>query len=273
MLRILLDNGILTHSEFAEPAIQQTAMHWGGTYQVSDVRGFTRKKPHRDVNYQLQMEALFTIGRLIRENAITAYTCWELECEKFRDQIGLGVCNALKGCKVHKCQAAINRSVFRQTTNLEDAFAKGGIKERKAGVELGEANQIAFLIWLRALTKTMVDEVIRNAALVKLADFDIDSLKNIAWFQFLCERSGSPENYPDVFHLWTAEHNGFNALLTLETKLPNFVCRIRNEKTRAIEINTEVLRPLDLLKKLGIQNPDPVPMDDGRFYHFHEFQS
>ncbi len=112
--------------------------------------------------------------------------------------------------------------------------------------------------------------MIQHASQIGLTDFEVASLRNLDWFQFLCRRSGSRENFPDVFHLWTAERNGLGTVLTLDTGLPNLLCRVRNEKIKRIEIRTEVLQPLDLLRKLNISKPDPVPMEAGRFYHWHE---
>ena len=64
-IRILLDNGILTHSEFAEDAIKQTSVRWGDTDQVIPIYGLVRKAPDKDRKFQSQKEALFTIGRQI----------------------------------------------------------------------------------------------------------------------------------------------------------------------------------------------------------------
>jgi hypothetical protein len=55
----------------------------------------------------------------------------------------------------------------------------------------------------------------------------------------------------------------------LEKRLPNLVSRVTNETIQKIKIQTEVLRPLDLLRKLGIDNPDPVPMEPDRFYYYY----
>jgi hypothetical protein len=114
--------------------------------------------------------------------------------------------------------------------------------------------------------------LISHRELFRLTDFDVESFRDIGWFQFLCERSGSAENYPDVFHLWTVKRNCLDAILTLEKRLPNLVDRVKNERNKQIEIKTEVLRPLDLLQKLGIDSPDPVPVNADRFYHLHEVE-
>jgi hypothetical protein len=229
-----------------------------------------RKAPDKNVEYQKQKEALFTVGRLIRTGVIEAYSYNEIDCERLRDKIGLRVCNALRGCSIRSCRPAVERSRFRRTVDFTDAISKGGRKDVKAGVSPSGANQIAFLKWLCALTKEHVDLLISHAALIGLTEFDIESLRNIHRFRFLCDRSQSPENYPDVFHLWTAERNDLDALLTLDNGLQNLVSRVRNEKARGVAMRTDVLRPLDLLQTLGIDNPDPVPMEVGRFYHLHE---
>jgi hypothetical protein len=269
-MRILLDNGIFSHSEFAEDAVKQTSLRWGDSDHVVPVQGLIRKKPDKDPDNQKQKDALFTVGRLIREGRIEAYDYIEVRFERIRDRPKIREFNALQGCKIHRCYPALDRSKFRQTMNFTDAVSKGGKKDRKVRVDLGEANQIAFLKWLCDLNRDRVNVIIEHAAPIGLTDFEVESLKTIERFQFLCRRSGSPENYPDVFHLWTAERNGLHAVLTLDKGLPNLVSRVRNEKVRRIEIKTEALRPLDLLQKLEIDKPDPVPMETDRFYYYHE---
>jgi hypothetical protein len=267
-MRVLFDNGIFSHSEFAEAAVMQTAMRWGDRDYVSPVHGLVRKAPHENAEYQSQMEALFTVGRLIREGWIEAYDYNEIRFERIRGKTAVQGCNALQGCTIHRCSPAVERSKFRSSMNFRDTISKGGKKDKKAGVDLGEANQIASFKWLCTLGKEHVGALISLAPQIGLTGFEIASLNNIDWFQFLCQRSGSPENYPDVFHLWTAERNGLDALLTLDRRLRNLVSSVRNEKVRRVEIKTDVLRPLELLQKLGVDEPDPVPMDANRFYHW-----
>jgi len=269
-IRILLDNGIFTHSEFAEGAIKQTPLRWGNVVPLPPIHGLARKAPDQDLEYQRQKEALFTVGRLIREGRIEAYDYSEIRSERMRGKAKIQEFNALKGCQIHECCPALERSRFRPTANFTDYISKGGKKDRKAGVELGGANQIAFLEWLCSLRKKHIDILIQDAAQIHLTEFEVETLRRIDWFQSLCERSATPENYPDVFHLWTAERNALDAMLTLDKRLSNLVSRVRNERVKTIEIKTEVLRPLDLLQKLGIDKPDPVPMEADRFYYWHE---
>jgi hypothetical protein len=76
--------------------------------------------------------------------------------------------------------------------------------------------QIAFLEWLCTLDQASGNVLTEYAARIGLSPFEIDSLENLGWFQLLCRNSGSADNYLDVFHFWTAERQGFDALLTLE---------------------------------------------------------
>jgi len=263
-MRILLDSGIFMHSEFAVGSVKPTTVRWGNTETVSHVQGLTRKAPDKNAAYQAQIDALFAVGRLIREKQIEAYEYTEIQWEKMRGRPGYTTFNALRECTIHRCCPAVERTSFRTTADLTDFFAKGGKKDNDAGIALGMANQLAFFKWLCTLTKEQVEVIVSSKELC-LTEFEVGSLKNIEWFQFLCERSASPENYPDVFHLWTAERNGFDAVLTLDNTFWELVSRVKNEKVRKIEIKTEVLQPLDLLQKLGIGQPDPVPIDTDRF--------
>lgn len=267
---MLLDNGIFSHSEFAKGAILRKEILWGGSNQVSHIHGIRRKTPNNDVQFQKHVDALPTIGRLIRERLLGARDYKEIwrERMRFRPLIPFG--NALHGCIIEECEPAIDSGKFAQTTDITEYFAKGGRKDRKAGLAPGPANQIAFFKFLCSLTHEAVDVLIAHAEPLRLSVFEVESLRDIGWFQFLCERSGSPENYPDVFHLWTAERNGLDILLTLDNGLPELVSRVRKEKGQKIKIKTEILRPLELLDLLEVRDRDPIGLDEDRFYYLHE---
>jgi len=269
-VRVLLDNGIFIHSEFAEEYVKGATVNWGGATQTNEVHGLVRKPPHENVEYQAQKEALFTVGRLIREGKIEAFDYWEIQCEKLRGTPSNPAWNALQDCHIRSCTPAIRRSIFSQSIYLDDVFAKGGKEDIKKGTELRGANQIAFFERLSSWKIPEIDLLISHAPRLHLTQFEIDSLRGIEYFQFLCRRSGSPENYPDIFHLWTAERNELDALLTLDGKLQRLVSRVKNEKKKTLKIRTEVLKPIELLLRLGINKPDPVPLDAARFYHWHE---
>jgi hypothetical protein len=263
-MRILLDNGIYSHSEFAESATALSPL--GGEV----IHGIRRKAPQADTEFQGRINTLPTIGRLIRERIIEGLDSKEIWCERMRYRPLFPFGNALQDCVIGRCNPAIDRSKFAQTVDITDYFAKGGKKDRKADVALGQANQIAFFKLLCSLTSASVDALVSHASQLHLTAFEVESLQDIGWFQFLCERSGSPENYPDVFHLWTAERNGLDALLTLDNDLPEQVSRVGNEKAKRFEIKTLVLQPDQLLAELGIKDLDPVALESDRFYYLHD---
>jgi hypothetical protein len=269
-LKVLLDASIFLHSEFAEAVSKEVRVPWGGKIvQKLQLSGFVRKTPDKDGEYQKQKDALFTVGRLIQENKVAAFDYNEIRFETMRKGHS-SWCNALSGCTIKPCSSAIERSKFRQTIDFAEMISKGGKKDRKAGKQLGSASQIAFFSWLNGLSEEQVKVLLSHAALLGLTDFEIQSLRNLGWYQLLCRRSQSQENYPDVFHLWTAERNGCDAILTLDEKLQKLVRQVRSEKKEPIEIKTNVLRPLGLLQIFGINKPDAVPMETNRFYHWHE---
>ncbi len=264
-MRIMIDSGIVFHPEFAKVATQEVSGSWGENSYLTNIPGLMRKEPRKDVQ-QRQKEALFTIGRLIREERIEAYTYAELTFEQVRGKFEHSRFNALENCNIRRCCPAIERSKFFSTTNITAVFEKGGEKDRKKGIVSEGVDQIASVEFLRSLTKEMVETLI--LCVPNLSQFEIESLRNIHWFQHLCEQLPGPEDYPDALHLWTAERNSLDAFLTLDAKLQRKVASIRGCKKCPIKMKTQLMRPLELLEKLGIQELDPVPIEAGRFYHF-----
>lgn len=135
---------------------------------------------------------------------------------------------------------------------------------------LGTANQIAVFKILSALGKEDIRIFIEHAKARNLSEFEIESLRTIDRFHFFCQKSGKPEDYVDIFHLWTAERNDLDVFLTLDGAFQDFISPILNEEKKKIDIKTQVMKPLDLLLELGIDEPDPVPMEADRFYYVHE---
>lgn len=138
------------------------------------------------------------VGRLIREGRIEPYDYNEISHERMRDYMRVPEFNALRGCNIQSCQPALHRSRFRQNKDFRIAVAKGGKKDGRAGTDLGSTNQIPCLDWLCSLPQSAIDWLIANPIALggRISDFEIENLKTLPWFQFLCERSGSPENYP-----------------------------------------------------------------------------
>ena len=96
-MRVMLDNSILSHSQFAEwRSIITEVVRDGNLHSVQQL-GLVRRKADPDVAYQSQMDALFTIGRLIRERRIYGFTYAELSLEGWKRDVGEQAFDALRG--------------------------------------------------------------------------------------------------------------------------------------------------------------------------------
>lgn len=266
-IRILLDNGILSEAEFVERAIESENIDLGSFQIPSEVSGYRRKALHPDSKQQVEIDALFTIGRLIREKSLIVYTSRELQVEAFRRTPKIQVFNALRNCEILNCPPPLERSKFRQTIDFNEYLSKGGKKSLKNNEHIGDANQIPFLKWLQNLNDSSVELLIDSAQTLRLTRFEVESLRNIKWFQSLCKIVQSPENYPDVFHAWTAERNQLDVFLTLEKKLPNTMSYLGKN----FQIRTQVLRPTNFLNQLGISKTDDVPVEFDKFYSLFDY--
>jgi hypothetical protein len=93
-------------------------VRFGNQTQVVEVHGLVRKEPDADAEQQAQKDALFTVGRLIREGRILAYDYSEVHFEGASGGAPIQEFNALRGCTIHRCPPALERSRFTQTTDL-----------------------------------------------------------------------------------------------------------------------------------------------------------
>lgn len=266
-MKLLLDNCIITGSELAEPAEREKTVQWGDSQITANETGY-KKRIFDDEGLQKQIDALPTVGRLIRENTISAFTYNELEFESFRRSVPIKAFYALKDCHIAHCNSPIERSKFRRTIDLGEHISKGGKKDKNNSGALSEFNQIPFIEWLLQLSEEDVKSIINIRDDLALTDFEVESLNQIGWLKFVCGRFQSRENYPDAFHLWAAERNQIDVFLTLEKKLPNNVNQIRQSKNQKHHIKTMVLRPIEFLEHIGIVQLDDAMIAPGAFYTF-----
>ena len=122
--------------------------------------------------------------------------------------------------------------------------------------------------WLRDIDEPTINRILKYREKLDLTEFEVESLRTIERYKFICSRFRSSENLPDAFHLWTAERNHMDVFLTLEKRLPNLVKQIKGEKNN--RITTEVLRPIEFLCWMGVKEPDEVPIKYDKFYNFFE---
>ena len=265
MLRVLVDNGIVSASDFAEGAIERKPLRWGTGTSTVEITGFQRVPLDTDPTIQREKDALFTIGRSAREGNTELYTYFELQAEQWRRNRGRDFAgNAFRGCALKRCEAALVRSSYFQGISMDAAVAKGGKKDRRNGVDCG-VSQIAFFKFLLDLRPENVEQLIALGPPTVSSDFDRASLSDLAWFQHASRIAPSEENLPDFFHLWTAKRNAMDVFLTLEKKLPQYAVEL---KRRGLLGDLSVMRPTELVGKLGVTELDPVPLEPGKFYTF-----
>lgn len=263
-MRVMLDNGIFGHSQICDWAMGPQGPNFGDENQHYEVLGIVRRKAHADAAFQAQIDALLTVGRLIREGRIRAFTYSELDCEKLKQFMGDNMLDALAECRIETCLPAIERSRFLQGDYFEFA-RKGGKKDRKRGLDT-HLSQIAFLEMLCDLKDGFLSQWMPIKGLLGLTDFEIESLTNVKCFQIFCQISNSVENYPDMFHLWTAQRNRMDAILTLDDRFANIAKQVYKTGKVPIEFPTQVVRPLELLERLCVNAPDQIPIKYDCFY-------
>lgn len=117
-IKVLLDNGIFSHAEFAKSVSRPVSFKWGPNSHQYDEPGFIRKPADSNKSRQDELDALFTIGRLIREKRIEAFSYIELKFESWRGTGRATKFNALVDCDVKTCSSPIVRGKFRRTGNL-----------------------------------------------------------------------------------------------------------------------------------------------------------
>ena len=167
VVKVLLDNGIISHAEFIEPAIKMQELQWSSHKILEPIHGFRRKPPHENDEYQRQINAIFTIGRLIREGRISAYISNEIQFESYRHRCTIKAFNALKDCNISKCPTPIERSKCCKTIYFSEYVSKGGKKDIAKGVNLGSANQIPFMEWLRDLDEPTIHRILGKGSHLK----------------------------------------------------------------------------------------------------------
>jgi hypothetical protein len=267
-MRALLDTCIWSYAEFLQPAIQDQVIRWGDIDVIQPISGL-KKVPLANPSFQKQKDALFTIGRLIREGKISAYEYSEIWIERVRGRIKEQEGNALRDCQVSKCLPALERSKFA-SGSFFDLVAKGGKKDRKRGKQANNLSQISFFDWLTSLTEEGIKNLLKDADIIGLTQFEIESCRDIKLFQSICAEAGSKENYPDAFHLWTAERNRLDFLLTVDGPLIDMSSRIRSKEK---SFHVEAILPLELMKRLGIKKMDTIPLKNDYFYSFLELET
>lgn len=248
-ISVFIDNCIVSLSETMEGAYKEHDFTWGDSVQRIKVIGYKRKKmPSSDQAWKRdQIECLPTIGRMARENRLSLYTYHELRHEAWRrpgsfssNNIG----NIFDNVKFIDVDAAVERSYFFQM----------GISEY-----ISKEQVIEFCKWL--LTPNIEELANKLPKLKKYPEFLLGNLRGVQRFRDLCGGI-SEKQYPDAFHLWTAEVNGAELFLTTDRKFIRAITQTKN-----LKLPCEPLSPSELLEKLGVKERDSFNYSEGQFYN------
>ena len=88
----------------------------------------------------------------------------------------------------------------------------------------------------------------------------LNNLRNVQRFRELCAGL-SEKQFPDAFHLWTAEINGAQMFLTTDRKFIRVMT-----KTKKTNLSCVPVSPQELLEHLNIHELDPFEFKEGVFY-------
>lgn len=218
---------------------------------------------------EAEAEAIFTVGRLIRERNIFAFTSMELKWEGLRDEFRHKPLDVLQNCPIDIVPNPIERGRFIQS-ELGRFIKKGGKKDLCGGKD--GSSQIYFFNWLRSLHPDIVAKLINQKQERRLTDFDCEGFRDLDWFKELASRLRSDENLPDAFYLWTVRRNNLDVFLTLDFRLINQVASIERDRS-GFRLGFRVQSPIQFLHDKGIERPDQYPCVVGRQYTMAEIAS
>ncbi len=116
--------------------------------------------------------------------------------------------------------------------------------------------------WLCTTTDGVIQTSLKEWNSEGLNDYEKESIQQLDWFRGLCQRVRSSRNFPDAFHLWTAERAGQDYFLTLDGRFVRMIESIRNEK-KTFPLKTKVMTIRAFLKEQGVAEKIAIPISYG----------
>ena len=252
IIKLLIDRNIQNLAVRAVSATQAYTVQWGELSIITDVYGYGEKALPKGSWKRKQIEALPTIARLAREGKLVFCTSSELDFESFHASRGWQGTNGdmFHDIKYEHVPAAIERSFFSQTLDFSMYIS-------------GEA-QVSWYkdFLLRVDEKTFLEKILQYK---KLPDFDRRNFANLVRFRELCRYLNTDDHIRDAFHLWTAETNGLDYLLTADKK---FINKMTN--STPLDLPTPPINPTNLVELFGISELDPLPLSNRKFNYLYE---
>jgi len=239
--KVFVDNCVISHAEILQGAIQEVRPPFSGV-----VKGFQRKPLPSGTEQWLgdEIRCLPTVARLAREGKISLWTYFETQSEAWKRQgsfprIPFG--SVFQKVPIMTVDPAIECSYFIQA---------------KIGDYVKPERLIGFC---RFLIKK-VGELIGSKEAQSLPPSMQKNLSDVDRLRELCTGLAEKQ-FPDAFHLWTAETHGLEYFLTVDRKFINAMTQSKNTP-----LHTYPCTPAELLNVLGVVDRDPFPFKEGVFY-------
>lgn len=250
--KVLLDLSVRRDGQIGQWTTKSYPVQWGPTAIKSEVAVLGRRPlPRPDERERLEsVLCLPTVRRLASDGSISLCTSSELDYESWsgRNPAAGTRGDLFSGVPIASIEAAVERSFFRQTADLQRFLNREYFQE--------------YCLFLLAVTDQQAEYFI--GALPDLPASSVRGLRDLSRFRSLC-RNAPEKHLPDAFHFWTAELSGCDYFLTMDGKFrrgiqgrcPN-LCRFR------------AVSPSEFLTTLGVVSRDPMPFQPGESLSFLE---
>lgn len=245
--KVFLDNCILSLSDTVEPAIMKKKVSWGGNNEIVDIHGYVKKPlpPENEKWKREQVICIPTIGKLGVLGEIELFKNIEIDFEGIKRPCSQRIGNAFENVTINDLDVAIERSYFFQTLAISDHLSNDQVTK--------------FCDFLLKIKPKKIEELIK--VVDKLSASMKENFLRIDRFKVICEGL-SKKQYPDAFHLWSAEVNGMDIFLTTDKKFINAVT-----KSKKIDLPCYPMSPTELLNKLK-KDVEPIDYIEGEFIDF-----
>lgn len=253
VIKVLVDRNIEVDQSIAVPATKTSKIKWGDIELEHDLPGYLQKNYSKtDHDKMAQISCLPSIKKAVDDGRAELYSYIEIGFERLQASFPNGMLfGDILGNNFKEIEPAINRSFFQSYD-----FFELGVRQP----------MIDFCLFL--IENKLENIETSQFKQMGLSDFQINNIFNLNRFREICKNiSSAPTEHPklcDAFHLWTAEVNNMNYFLTRDTKFINKVTESSKIQFKCIPIT-----PANLLKKLGIEKKEPLPLEKDKFYHMY----
>ena len=251
-VKVFIDRNVRAKSVIIEGAVRNQKVQWGPIEEELAITGW-RGKPLRDGDSRWiadEVACLPTVARLATDGTIALFEAHEIGFEALLSPVGA---RGTKGdifarVAINRVADAVDRSFFR--TGTVDQVAS-------------RQDVINFCRFLRNATPQLFEKT--PEIWDRFPETTQANLRDLGRFHELIDALPYEKHWPDALHLWTAETHSAGYFLTTDQKFINALT-----KTARINLPTKPARPSQLLANLGVEDRDPLPAEDLRFYNYAE---